>query len=56
MADQDNRQQPSREPAAPARRKPYEAPALTEFGSIADLTQTGGNTKTDTKGSKQRVN
>lgn len=26
----------------PRDRQPYEAPALTEFGSIAELTQAGG--------------
>jgi hypothetical protein len=55
MAEQDDKQ-PSREQAAPEQRKPYEAPRLTEFGNISELTQTGGNTKTDAKGTKQRVN
>lgn len=36
----------SQPPAEPTPRKPYEAPAVKEFGTIADLTKTTNSSNT----------
>lgn len=33
-----------RTPATPSLRRPYSRPTLVEYGSVAKLTQSGGNT------------
>jgi hypothetical protein len=47
---------PDEVPAKPATKQPYEPPTVTRLGSVAELTQSGGLTKTDTMGQRQKIN
>lgn len=47
MGDQDS--------VASTGRRPYSTPKLVEYGSVAQLTQSGGSTKTETGVPKKRT-
>jgi hypothetical protein len=47
---------PDAVPAKPAAKLPYEPPTVTRLGSVAELTQSGGLTKEDLMGQRQRIN
>jgi hypothetical protein len=50
----ETRPKPQRPARRPEGRKPYRAPALTEYGSISKLTRGGGSTRTDFQGAMMR--
>ncbi len=45
---------PKAEPAPGRARRPYKAPALVEYGSVAKLTQGSSGTKSDGGGTSKR--
>jgi hypothetical protein len=46
---------PEPPPVAPPAKQPYEPPAVTTLGSVAELTQSGGLTKNDAMGQRQKI-